>query len=178
MINIFKKIDSLKKDLTEMKIAKAISNFHISLRMNNELSIYLLSDTENEDIEKFILTNNSDYIEVKVISESDRKEESYYQEMFSDENGSVNIKDSRRRFGHLLDDNSNDENLDTPCPVITFYSYKGGMGRSTTLASFATALANGAIEYQGKLITPKKVVIIDCDFEAPGFNNYFLNRYC
>jgi len=41
--------------------------------------------------------------------------------------------------------------------VITFYSYKGGTGRTMALANVATLLSN---KY--------KVLIIDWDLEAPG----------
>ena len=48
-------------------------------------------------------------------------------------------------------------------PIVTFYSYKGGMGRTTALIFYAYYLA-----LQGK-----KVFIIDCDLEAPGYLNFF-----
>src|SRR5438128_11610272 len=48
--------------------------------------------------------------------------------------------------------------------VVTFYSYKGGTGRSMLLANVAWILAcNG-----------KKVLTIDWDLEAPGLHRYFL----
>lgn len=50
--------------------------------------------------------------------------------------------------------------------TITFYSYKGGVGRSLALSNVATRLS----EYN------KKVCVLDLDLEAPGlhlkFNNY------
>lgn len=49
-------------------------------------------------------------------------------------------------------------------PVITFYSYKGGMGRTTTMISYAMHLASEK---------GKKVAVIDCDLEAPGYLNFF-----
>jgi len=49
-------------------------------------------------------------------------------------------------------------------PIVTFYSHKGGVGRTTALAAFAAFYAT----HYGK-----KVVMIDCDFEAPGFANFF-----
>jgi cellulose biosynthesis protein BcsQ len=50
-----------------------------------------------------------------------------------------------------------------PGRVITFYSYKGGTGRSMALANFAWVLAaNG-----------KRVLVIDWDLEAPGLHRYF-----
>ncbi|ACX73710.1 hypothetical protein FSU_0496 [Fibrobacter succinogenes subsp. succinogenes S85] len=51
----------------------------------------------------------------------------------------------------------------TKIPVITFYSHKGGVGRTTAMASYALHLAK----------LEKNVAIIDCDLEAPGYLNFF-----
>lgn len=47
--------------------------------------------------------------------------------------------------------------------VITFYSYKGGVGRSFTMASIAVLLARWGY----------RVLTIDWDLEAPGLHHYF-----
>jgi cellulose biosynthesis protein BcsQ len=47
--------------------------------------------------------------------------------------------------------------------VITFYSYKGGVGRSMALANIGVILAKWG----------KKTLMIDWDLEAPGLENYF-----
>jgi tetratricopeptide (TPR) repeat protein len=47
--------------------------------------------------------------------------------------------------------------------VITFYSYKGGTGRSMTLANVAWILASNG----------KRVLAVDWDVEAPGLHRYF-----
>ena len=47
--------------------------------------------------------------------------------------------------------------------IITFYSYKGGTGRSMALANVAWILANNG----------QKVLAIDWDLEAPGLHRYF-----
>ncbi|HCF3553889.1 MAG: AAA family ATPase [Pseudomonas sp.] len=47
--------------------------------------------------------------------------------------------------------------------VVTFFSYKGGVGRTTSLALTAAYLSRKG----------KKVFVIDCDFEAPGLINFF-----
>jgi MinD-like ATPase involved in chromosome partitioning or flagellar assembly len=47
--------------------------------------------------------------------------------------------------------------------VITFYSYKGGVGRSMALANVSVILAKW--DY--------KVLVIDWDLEAPGLENYY-----
>lgn len=46
---------------------------------------------------------------------------------------------------------------------ITFYSYKGGVGRSMTLINVACLLAKKG----------KKILMIDWDLEAPGLESYF-----
>jgi MinD-like ATPase involved in chromosome partitioning or flagellar assembly len=50
-----------------------------------------------------------------------------------------------------------------PGRIITFYSYKGGTGRSMALANVAWILAS-----QGK-----RVLMVDWDLEAPGLHHYF-----
>jgi cellulose biosynthesis protein BcsQ len=47
--------------------------------------------------------------------------------------------------------------------IITFYSFKGGVGRSMALANIAIMLADWG----------HKVLIIDWDLEAPGLENFF-----
>jgi hypothetical protein len=51
----------------------------------------------------------------------------------------------------------------TPGRIITFYSYKGGTGRSMALANVAWVLASNG----------KRVLTIDWDLEAPGLHRYF-----
>ena len=47
--------------------------------------------------------------------------------------------------------------------IITFYSYKGGTGRSMALANVAWILASNG----------HRVLVIDWDLEAPGLHRYF-----
>ena len=47
--------------------------------------------------------------------------------------------------------------------IITFYSYKGGTGRSMALANIAWVLASAG----------RSVLVIDWDLEAPGLHRYF-----
>src|SRR5262245_880825 len=47
--------------------------------------------------------------------------------------------------------------------VVTFYSYKGGVGRSFALANLATILAQWGCN----------VLVVDWDIEAPGLDQYF-----
>lgn len=52
----------------------------------------------------------------------------------------------------------------TSSRIVTFYSYKGGTGRSMALANFAWLVAASG----------KRVLAIDWDLEAPGLHRYFL----
>ena len=61
-----------------------------------------------------------------------------------------------------------------PGQIITFYSYKGGTGRTMALANLACLLARSE-PASGPAATPR-VLAIDWDFEAPGLHRYF-QRY-
>jgi MinD-like ATPase involved in chromosome partitioning or flagellar assembly len=52
--------------------------------------------------------------------------------------------------------------------IYTFYSYKGGVGRSMCLANVGALLATWG----------KKVLIVDWDLEAPGIERFFENPSC
>jgi cellulose biosynthesis protein BcsQ len=54
------------------------------------------------------------------------------------------------------------ETVNEPGRIITFYSYKGGTGRSMALANVAWLLATAG----------KRVLMIDWDLEAPGLHRY------
>jgi cellulose biosynthesis protein BcsQ len=55
---------------------------------------------------------------------------------------------------------------DNPGKIFTFYSYKGGTGRSMALANVACLLATKWVENQ-------RVLMIDWDLEAPGLHRFF-----
>jgi tetratricopeptide (TPR) repeat protein/cellulose biosynthesis protein BcsQ len=54
--------------------------------------------------------------------------------------------------------------------VITFYSYKGGVGRTMALANVACLLARQCSGSKG-------VLMVDWDLEAPGLHSFFHNRF-
>src|SRR5262245_24332852 len=59
---------------------------------------------------------------------------------------------------------STDSPVDKPLGnIITFYSYKGGTGRSMSVANIAWILASGG----------KRVLTVDWDLEAPGLHRYY-----
>lgn len=164
MVGIFRICDSIAKEMNLLIQDKLIIDYRIVLRTNENLYLYVLRQNESSDDEinrkvKRIYSN----VEIEYLVEDLLKDEHYYQ-MFSTTQ-EINVDKGRRRFDSLL--NPNNCNFDNNCPIITFYSYKGGMGRTTTLAAFATHLA---------LNENLNVFIIDCDLEAPGFSNFFLKN--
>jgi cellulose biosynthesis protein BcsQ len=58
-------------------------------------------------------------------------------------------------------------NLLKPGQIITFYSYKGGTGRSMALANYACWLVK---KYTAR---ERRVLVMDWDLEAPGLHRYF-----
>lgn len=55
----------------------------------------------------------------------------------------------------------------SPGKIFTFYSYKGGTGRSMALANFACWLSREGMS------SAQRTLIIDWDLEAPGLHKYF-----
>ncbi|MDF0590402.1 KGGVGR-motif variant AAA ATPase [Candidatus Methanocrinis natronophilus] len=54
--------------------------------------------------------------------------------------------------------------------IITFYSYKGGTGRTMALSNVACLLAKSQV-------SGEKVLMIDWDLEAPGLHRFFRDKY-
>ena len=50
--------------------------------------------------------------------------------------------------------------------VITFYSYKGGTGRSMSLANVACLIAD-------RIGDAGRILLVDWDLEAPGLHRFF-----
>jgi cellulose biosynthesis protein BcsQ/uncharacterized protein YjgD (DUF1641 family) len=121
----------------------------------------------NETLQEIIKHQFSEFnINFHFIDSDIRESEYSYlgDELESNEKIDLGLK---YRFNTLLDKNhhrTSDSRGANSTPVITFYSYKGGLGRTTTLTSYALDLA---------LNHRKKVCILDCDFEAPGYLNFF-----
>src|ERR1700730_129654 len=57
---------------------------------------------------------------------------------------------------------------DSPGKIITFYSYKGGTGRTMALANTACLLTQDK-----EAIDKRSVLLIDWDLEAPGLHRFF-----
>ena len=154
-------IKRLEENLEINVLKKIISKFYIELRINHKIDVYIVSNNINSINELYIenileteLKNKN--IEYIFLNEKKADDEDY-KHLFLENRTSYGL---RRSLGSLLtmsDKNNKKQNL------ITFFSYKGGVGRTTSLALTATYLARNG----------KNVFVLDCDFEAPGLINFF-----
>ncbi len=163
MIQIYNEIIDLSLQLNNLIEGNKIEDYRIYLKSNNNIAIYIIADSEIASMISQSIENPN--IELEYFSKSDTKD--FLQQLYFKNPNKVNILDSNKSLVNLLEDKSQiDVKPVFDFPIATFYSYKGGVGRSTTLAACASYLA---LHYK------KRIVIIDCDFEAPGFTNFFLN---
>lgn len=156
---ILSNIDQLSELFTNWVEQKKLIAYKIVLLLNSRIEVHFLVKNRL-DISK-VLSENVEFSDLgKIVTfyqvEYENKDDL---EFFADSKIDLGL---RRRLTNFIE--HNEKQAITPCPVLTFYSYKGGTGRTTSLAFFASWLAT----HYGK-----KVVVIDCDFEAPGLINYF-----
>lgn len=143
-----KKIIEKYEDIEYRIINNTIGKNLILLNLRNKKLISELDEYNN-------------YIQ-EIIYESDENED----ELFIKEIKSIckNKSISHRNISYI---NWNRKpNVNKINNVISGYSFKGGMGRSSTLAY---------LSYFYYLLG-KKVVVLDCDFEAPGIASMFFKR--
>jgi MinD-like ATPase involved in chromosome partitioning or flagellar assembly len=152
------KLDKLNEYLSKVK------NLEYRI-INNTLgkNLILLSGEKKliEDTKSFLLDNYDKYIQ-EIILLCESNEDDY----FINEIKNICPLNSyiHRNISYL---NWNSKPLVSDFDnIIAGYSFKGGMGRSTTLAYLA----------QFYHLMGKKVVILDCDFEAPGISNLFFEK--
>ncbi len=163
MIKILEISNQLVETLDSLK-SKQIIDYKIIVRLNLELDVLIVS--EDESILEQFKQEYPDYkINFKIVSNEDVEEQLYLKNTFQSKESI--ILGLKYRFNSLLNNRhgklfKSEKTIKTP--IVTFYSYKGGMGRTTTLTSYAMDLA---INHN------KKVCLIDCDFEAPGYINFF-----
>ena len=160
MLYIFDKIKKIAAHLDNYKQEEKVHDYRLILKLNMNLRVYVISNILSEkEIESFI-SSEGVISEIDVISKDDFESDDYYSSLFD----STEVIDLglRRSLTNIIE-YDDDISIDT-CPIVSFYSYKGGVGRTTTLALFASYFA---------LHHGKKVFIIDCDFEAPGLINFY-----
>jgi MinD-like ATPase involved in chromosome partitioning or flagellar assembly len=164
MLKTFGFIREFSKSLDELITSEHISNYFIELKLSQEIMVYIISESIDNSINLFSQIDTEYSIDGSALNfeffDLETSKEENYSYLFEREN-KIDYG-LRRSLGNLIDDNSKNLNRCTT-PLVTFYSYKGGVGRTTSLAMFAS--------YYARL--GKKVFVIDCDFEAPGLVNFF-----
>lgn len=176
MIQIAQTAQYIQKRLSEIDSIK----FKIFVRINFTIDVFIFSDLDvsPDDYYKKLKLPSKEHnmhscpvnIKVQPLDEAD---DPFNAIIFA--NGENNIDwGPRYRFESLLKEgksvnerllkNALDEIATLNMKIVTFYSYKGGVGRTTTTMAYAIDLA---------VNQNKRVVIIDCDLEAPGYLNFF-----
>ena len=166
MLRIINKTNEIAIFLNKQDCA-ILKDYRITVKINMEIDIQLLVEQENVISKKLQLEfkDIDKNIFVTEVLASELNNDKYLSWLFDPTNEKAKVDlGLRRRLNNLIDIIDKTSKIPNHPVITTFYSYKGGLGRSTTLASFASYCAK---------IRKKKVVIIDCDFEAPGFTNYF-----
>ena len=182
IIDIAQKIDSFLEN-------KGFEKYKIFVRINFSLDVYVFTAKQvtSQGLREMFVKGLSDSIKGEKLSDSlndgtlyylsninnmrinysvfplSAIDDPFYQNILTGESDSTIEYGPRYRFDSLIGTKKAMASKQD-IPVITFYSYKGGMGRTTALVSYAMDLA---------INKKKRVVIVDCDLEAPGYLNFF-----
>lgn len=164
MIKILKICEDIKELLDSQKKNGIIEDYRICLRKNENLYVDIMlvnREVANDDLTESILHLYGD-AEIEYLTD-EQLTEAFYKAIFEQKN-TIILDSGHRRNSNLRLKKSKTDFNQKPV-VLSFYSYKGGMGRTTTMAALALYLSS---------VCKMKVVAIDCDYEAPGLNNFFL----
>lgn len=160
MLAIFQEANRLEEQLDKNPL---INKFKIFVKTDMEIEVYIKTDFP-EKIDTKAIQSEYDTINIVMVTQKNIDYDPFYKYIFSDDSLRTDFG-SGWRLDTLLDIPriKKEESVSKPS-VVTFYSYKGGMGRTTALCAYAMHIA---------LNKGRKAVIIDCDFEAPGYLNFF-----
>lgn len=164
MILLFKNFNLLAQYLKELKVNNKILKYSLSINQRNEIDLVLVAEDQFDEKKTDLFLQNFQFNFLKLTSE-ELIDDYFYSQKFEEYGDEIiEYENSRRKLTNLL---NVDSDYISKTPIIGYYSYKGGMGRSTHLAISATNLARKF---------NKKIIVLDCDFEAPGFSNFFLEN--
>jgi uncharacterized protein YktA (UPF0223 family) len=154
ILNSEKEIKGFNISITQtatFEILIWIENYELEDRINNYIE-EKTSNLEYEDDQRFI-EKIEFIIDEEVDEDNELKEDLLKHKIETSIYPHLNSWIGKKRG----------EKLNINAPIITFYSYKGGVGRSTALSIVARQLSE---------VYDKKVAILDFDVEAPG--QYYL----
>ncbi|MBO8125088.1 AAA family ATPase, partial [Klebsiella pneumoniae] len=153
---MLKSIDFIKRlemDLNDNIETKNIIDFFIELRINQDIDIYIASEkiksTSDLFLRNVLLTEfDNNKLHIEIIDDNKYIDEDY-KYLFEGDKTSYGLRRSLSALLNIKNDKKNKKHSN----LITFYSYKGGVGRTTSLALTATYLARKG----------NNVFVIDCD---------------
>lgn len=180
------RVSDIANRLKDFLVQKGEDKFKIFIRVNCSIDVYVLtsnltiaSQYESDFYTEFCSLTDEDgvfynkhkdnlKIAFNLVNRDEAEDDPFYANMFANEKDVIDWG-PRYRFDSLLKQkNTSSAKGKSKAPVVTFYSYKGGMGRTTTMIAYAMSLAVNDND-----LKKKRVVIIDCDLEAPGYLNFF-----
>lgn len=167
--------DKTKEDITNSFIDLLSSNsdllsydFYISRNIHSRFSIFIIGLPSNKKESIANMIQQKPFFQwIESIESIDKEDDFIIEELEKSSNRvaeKYNIYFSER---HL--DKSNwfiNHKFDSSIPIISFYSFKGGLGRTTAMVLSAITMAR----------VGKKVVLLDLDLEAPGLSSIFENE--
>ncbi|RKN74976.1 tyrosine-protein kinase family protein [Paenibacillus ginsengarvi] len=170
MLNILKESFIRNNEIEWVELSVNSLNLINVLIVSNIFENMSYEDKHKKLIEKiqFVYPYYEGYIELLTVDEA---YQSGIQKPVTDDK-TDDKSDKLRSWGELSSSLKNEQKInqlndvqfDVGNPkIISFYSYKGGVGRTAALIHVAYILASRG----------KKVVIIDMDIEAPGMSNVF-----
>jgi len=167
---MYSKFCSIEQLENILKSIKEIKGFNISITQSATFEILIwIENYEYEEIINKCIQERTSNLEYEEDQKFIGKIEFITDEEVEEDNDLkadlLNFKVETSIYPHLNSwiGKKRGGKLNTNAPIITFYSYKGGVGRSTALSIVARQLAE---------VYDKKVAIVDFDVEAPG--QYYL----
>ena len=164
-------LEIAKKIKSKIEEKKNIDFYIINNTLGRNIILLLGNKELCEETKRELETNYKNYIEDIYISSAKKDEEKneyIFEEYFYNkikEIGKLNeITHRNSSYKNWLRKKEKFENNTTQ--IITGYSFKGGMGRSSTISYLAYLF----------YLLGKKVVVLDCDFEAPGIASMLFEK--
>lgn len=137
MIYLYKDIEDINLKISSLMKSGDIFDYRIVLNYNSYIDIYIvLGRLQREDFVSMF--SHYDRVNLKCYSQEEFHSSDFIESFIFENENKVNITSTRRRLSNLLDPL---KAVNNEIPIVTFYSYKGGVGRSTALASCASYLA-------------------------------------
>jgi Mrp family chromosome partitioning ATPase len=160
MLLAFEELRKLNDTLSQLKDEGIIVDYRIILKLNMTANLYVVTNKLSTLEINSIINKLQIAVDIELLSEEDYYLDEYYTTLFQN---TKNLDFGLRRSLSNIIEYDEDVALKS-CPIVSFYSYKGGVGRTTALAHFASYYSIAHF---------KKVFIMDCDFKAPGLFNFF-----